>query len=390
MQIAFRSWPSLATPSLLGTGLLFLITGCGGAKPDAAPPKPPPRVVITAPVLTRDAPRYLDEIGTCAATESVAVQAQVSGQITQRNFADGADVKKGDLLFTIDPRPYQAALDQAEGALAQNRAQLNLDNINLRRVTDLQKKQVVTPQDLDTAQTNVATDQAKIQSAEGAVAQARVNLEYCSIRSPLDGRAGLRQVDVGNIVSANSASAVLLTIQKLDPIYTDFTISESDLPEVREYQAKGKLKVQTDLPDDNQPPREGDLYFLDNAVAAGAGTIKARGVTPNADHLLLPGSFVKVRLVLDIIKGAKLVPGQAVQVSQAGPFVFVVKGDNTLEQRPVKPGQRQGDLVVIEEGLKDGENVVVSGQLALAPQMKVNPQPLQPPVGGGTGAKSLP
>lgn len=321
------------------------------------------------------------------------MQAQVTGQITERHFADGANVKKGDLLFTIDPRSYQAILTQAEGTLAQNHAQLDLDNINLRRITDLQKKQVVTPQDLDTARTNVATDQAKIENADGAVAQARVNLDYCSIRSPIDGRAGLRQVDVGNIVSANSASAVLLTIQKLDPIYTDFTVSESDLTEVRKYEAKGKLKVETDLPDDDKPAREGELYFFDTSVAMGAGTIKARGVTPNTDHLLLPGAFVKVRLILETIKNARLVPSQAVQISQAGPFVFVVKADNTLEQRPVRPGQRQGNLTVIEDGLKDGENVVVSGQLALSPGIKINPQPMQqaqsqstPPIPGAQGS----
>lgn len=386
MQIFFR--PSVVS-TLVGTALVSLLAGCGGSKPAPAAPQAAPKAVITAPVLTRDVPRYLDEIGTCAATESVAVQAQISGQITERNFADGADVKKGDLLFTVDPRPYQAILAQAEGTLAQNHAQLDLDNINLKRIVDLQKKQVVTPQDLDTAKTNVATDEAKIQSAEGAVAQAKVNLDFCSIRSPINGRAGLRQVDVGNIVNASSGSAVLLTIQKLDPIYTDFTISESDLPEVREFQSKNKLKVETDLPDDNNPARQGDLYFLDTSVAAGAGTIKARGITPNADHLLLPGAFVKVRLILETIKNAALVPSQAVQISQAGPFVFVVKSDNTLEQRPVKPGQRQGDLMVIEDGVKGGENVVVSGQLALSPGLKVTPQaikPDQPAPGGAKGS----
>jgi multidrug efflux system membrane fusion protein len=351
----------------------FCLAGCG-AKKQAAPPAPP-RLVTTAKVIAQDAPRYLDEIGACAASESVAVQAQISGQIIERHFADGADVKKGDLLFTIDPRPYQAALGQAQGALAQNRAQLALDNINLRRVTDLQKKQVVTPQELDTAKTNVATDEAKIQSAEAAEAAAQVNLDYCSIRSPIDGRTGLRQVDAGNIVNPGGASAVLVTIQRLDPIYTDFTVSESDLAQVRHYLPGGKIKVETDLPDDSAPPRLGELYFLDNAVQAGAGTVKVRGVTPNPDRLLWPGAFVKVRLILDTIKGAKLVPNQAVQISQRGPFVFVVKPDQTLEQRPVKPGQRQGELVVIEDGLKPDETVVTSGQLALAPGNKVNPQP---------------
>ena len=203
---------------------------------------------------------------------------------------------------------------------------------------------------------------------------AQVNLDYCSIRAPIDGRAGLRQVDVGNIVTLGSGTAVLLTIQRLDPIYTDFTVAESDLAQVRQF-PKEHIKVETNLPDPNVPPRLGDLYFLDTAVQAGAGTLKARGITPNPDHALLPGAFVRVRLILDTLKDACLVPNQAVQISQRGPFVFIVKADNTLEQRPVKPGQRQGELTVISEGLKPGETVVTSGQLALAPGMGINPQP---------------
>ena len=357
--------------------VLAMLSGCGQPKGNtgANPGKPPPRLVLTAPVVVRDSPLYLDEIGTCVAQETVSVQAQVSGQIIKRHFADGADVKTGDLLFTIDPRSYQAALDQAKGQLAQNRAQLNLDKINLQRVVDLQAKKVVSPQDLDTAKTNVSTDEAKIESSEATVAAAQVNLDYCSIKSPIDGRAGLRQVDAGNVVMAGSSSAVLLVIQKLDPIYTDLTVSESDLPQVRKYLAGGQIQVETDLPDDNAPPRSGKLYFIDNAVQPGAGTVKLRGITENSDHLLWPGAFARVRLILDTIKDARLVPTQAVQISQRGPYVFVVKQDNTLEQRPVQPGQRQGDLTVITQGLQPGENVVTSGQLALAPGMPVKPQP---------------
>ena len=365
---SFLSRPAVALAAVC------LLTACGQPKTTTAP-KPPPRLVTVTKVVTHDEPLYLDEIGSCVAMETVSVQAQVSGQIIERKFADGADVKKGDLLFMIDPRPYQAAFDQAKGTLAQNKAQLELDKINLSRAQDLSAKKVVSPQDLDTARTNVQTDEAKIQGAQAAVDAAQVNLDFCSIRAPIDGQAGLRQVDVGNIVAPGSGSAVLLTIQRLDPIYTDFTVAESDLPQVRQYYSKGKLQVETDLPDPNIAPRLGDLYFLDTAVQAGAGTLKARGVTPNPDHLLLPGAFVRVRLILDTLKDACLLPNQAVQISQRGPFVFVVKSDNTLEQRPVKPGQRQGELVVISEGLKPGETVVTSGQLALAPGMAVNAQP---------------
>lgn len=355
---------------------LFL-AGCGKKGGDnKAAAGPTPRNVLVAKVITRDAPLYLDEIGNCAAVESVQVQAQVSGQITERRFEDGQDVKKGDPLFTIDPRPYQATLDQAEGQLAQARAQLQLDQITLQRQIDLQKQRVTAQQELDTARANVSTDQARVQTAEATLAQARINLEFCHIRSPIDGRTGLRQVDVGNVVNGGNGGgggAVLLTIQRYDPIYTDFTVAETDLPEVRRYLDNDKLRVVTDAPDDRVPPREGKLYFIDNAVQAGAGTVRVRGVTANADRQLWPGAFVRVRLVLDVLQSAQLVPSGAVQIGQKGPFVFVVKPDSTVDIRPVTAGQRQdGDLTVIREGLQAGETVVVTGQLQLAPGAKVN------------------
>jgi multidrug efflux system membrane fusion protein len=345
----------------------------GGTKASLAPP---PRVVMVAKVVTKDAPVYLDEIGTCAAVETVQVQSQVNGQIESREFRDGADVKKGDLLFKIDSRPYEALLTQAQGQLAQAQSQVVLDQITLKRQQELRAKNVISPQDLDTAQANVKNDEAKVKTAEGVVASAQVNLDYCTIRSPIDGRAGLRNVDVGNIVSGGTAGTNLLTIQKLDPIYTDFTVAETDLAIVRQHLGGPNVKVETAASDSNLPPRTGDLYFIDNAVQPGSGTVKARAVTPNPDKDLWPSEFVRVRFILDLIKDANLVPSQAVQISQNGPFVFVVKPDNTVDLRPVKPGQRQGgDLTVIESGLKPGETVVVTGQLALAPGSKVDPKP---------------
>ena len=341
--------------------------------------QPPVRPVLVTKVISKDVPLYLDEIGTCAAYETVQVQAQVSGQIIARHFQDGADVKKGDLLFTIDPRPYQAALDQAK-------AQAALDQVTLKRQTDLRAKNVTAPQDFDTAQANA-------RKSEAAVAAAQVNVDFCYIKSPINGRAGLRLVDVGNIVSGNTGSgAVLLTIQGLDPIYTDFTVAETDLALVRKYLGGPNVKVQTYSPDDKTPPRLGDLYFIDTAVQPGSGTVKARGVTPNPDHAFWPSEFVRVRFILDTIKDARLVPSQAVQISQSGPFIFVLKPDNTVDLRPVKPGQRQdGDLMVVESGVQPGETVVVTGQLALAPGAKVDPKPYgaaNPPGGQSAAAKS--
>ena len=359
----------------IGLVLLLLVVRLVvvGKKPA---PQPAPRPVIVAKVVTRDVPLYLDEIGTCVSVESVKVQAQVSGQIIAREFQDGADVKKGDLLFTIDPRPYQAALDQAKGQLAQAQSQLVLDQITLKRQQELRARGVNAPQDLDVAQGTFNNDKAKVQAAQAAVDAAQVNLDYCTIRSPLDGRAGLRTVDVGNVISGgNAGGVVLLSIDRFDQIYTDFTVAEPDVALMRHYFGNPNMKVQTDSPNDDQPPRLGDLYFIDNVVQPGSGTVKARGITPNPDRSLWPGEFVRVRFILDQIKDAKLVPAQAVQISQRGPFIFVLKQDNTVDQRPVRPGQRQdGDMMVIEDGVKPGETVVVTGQLALAPGTKVAPQ----------------
>jgi multidrug efflux system membrane fusion protein len=339
--------------------------GVSTSKPAQAPLRP----VTVAKVVAKDVPLYLDEIGTCAAYESVLVQAQVTGVIITRNFQDGSDVKKGDLLFTIDPRPFQAALDQAK-------AQAELDQVNLKRQEDLRARKVVSQQDYDTAVANAQKSQAATEAAQ-------VNLDWCFIKSPINGRVGLRNVDVGNLVGPSTPP--LVTILGLDPIYTDFTVAENDLPLVRKYLGGPNIKVQTYLQDGSITPRTGDLYFIDNAVQPGSGTVKARGVTPNPDRALWPSEFVRVRFILDTLKNATLVPAEAVQVSQSGPFVFVVKPDNTVDLRPVKPGQRQeGDLTVIESGVKPDETVVVTGQLSLAPGAKVAPQPYAAPSPGNS------
>jgi multidrug efflux system membrane fusion protein len=245
-----------------------------------------------------------------------------------------------------------------------------LDKVTLQRQQELRARNVNSAQDLDSAQANA-------QKSQAAADAAQVNLDFCYIKSPINGRVGLRNVDVGNLVGPSSPPLVI--IQGLDPIYTDFTVAETDLALVRKYLGGPNLKVQTWSPDDNIPPRIGDLYFIDNAVQPGAGTVKARAVTPNPDRALWPSEFVRVRFILDTIKEAKLVPSQAVQISQSGPFVFVMKPDNTVDLRPVKPGQRQdGDLMVIESGVEPDETVVVTGQLALAPGTKVDPKPYTP------------
>jgi multidrug efflux system membrane fusion protein len=372
-----RRWIYLGAGLLGLIVLLLLVRTFSRPKPAPAPRERP---VSVAKVISKDVPLYLDEIGTCAAYESVQVQAQVSGQIEARHFQDGADVKKGDLLFTIDKRPYEAVLAAAK-------ADLFLAQANWNRQHVLEAKDVTARQDLDTAK-------ASAMRAEAAVAAAQVNVDYCSIRAPINGRIGLRQVDVGNTVTAGnnggSGGAVLVTIDNLDPIYTDFTIAEPDLPLVRQYLGGPNVKVLTDAEGDNIPPREGSLYFIANVLQPGTGTVQARAVTPNADRALWPSQFVQVRLILDQLKGAMLVPNGAVQIGQNGPYVFVVKKDSTLDLRKVQPGQKQdGGLTVIKEGVQAGEMVVTRGQLQLAPGTKVVVQDDETPandVGGSTAS----
>lgn len=342
----------------------FLLTACG-RKSQAPAPAVPVRPIVAAKAINRDVPLYLDEIGKCAAYEFVNVQPQVSGPVVGIHFTDGAEIKKGDLLFTIDPRPYEAELGKATAVLEQDRAKATFDDSQLRRNEALRQKMVSAVQELDSARSAAAISQAAMQADEAQIRTAQINLDYCTIRSPIDGRAGNHLVDIGNIVAANTTP--LLVIKRQDPIYAEFTIPEAQLPRVRKYIQAGTLKVQASLPDDPEHSRVGRFDFIDSGVQADTGTVQMRAVFDNADRFFWPGQFVNIRILLDSVKNAVLVPGEAVQIGGKSPFVFVVKADNTVELRPVRPGQRQGNMMVVSDGLQPGETVVVTGQLALAP-----------------------
>jgi membrane fusion protein, multidrug efflux system len=362
--------------ALLGLALIFAGLAACNKKPEANFERPPAPVTV-ARAVARDVPVYIDAVGKTVAREVVSVQPQVSGRITQIHFTDGANVKIGDLLFTIDPRPYQAQLNQAEANVAQAEAALSLAKVNFARVEKVSDPRAVSRQDFDARKSAVESAEATLKQNRAAVENARLNLEYCTIRSPINGRAGQRAVDVGNVVSANNGS--LLVIQRLDPIYADFTVTESELSGVQRNMAKQALKVEVRLPDDGTEPREGKLTFLDNSVQEGSGTVKLRATLNNNDRSFWPGRFVKVRLILQTQRDAVLVPADAPQLSAKGPFVYVVKPDSSAELRPVKVGQRQEDLIVIKDGLKADERVVVSGQLGVTPGGKVRVlQPTDP------------
>jgi multidrug efflux system membrane fusion protein len=388
--------------SLLTMIVVFLVVAaaaCQKKEPLEIQRPPAPVSVVTA--STQDVPVYLDAIGKTVARELVSIEPQVSGRVVKIHFTDGADVKKGDLLFTIDPRPLEVNLQQAranlarstalkrqaEANLAKDTAQASTGEVERRRYEQLVEQGVVSRQQYDQVRTNsealnatVSADVAAVRSAEqamkvdeAAIASAQVQLSYSYIRSPIDGRAGETLVDVGNVVTpGNGQNSSMLVIQRIDPIYADFTIPQNDLSAVQRNMAQGTLRAEVRLPDDPNNPVAGELTFLDNAVQDTTGTVNLRATISNKDRKFWPGRFVNIRLVLSTIHSAVLIPASAPQMSAKVQFVYVVSDDLTAELRPVITGQRQGEQVVISQGVKSGERVVVQGQIAVIPGSKVS------------------
>ena len=366
-----RRWMVLGGLGMLVVAIgLFLYFGAEIRANERKAPKGPPAIPVTvAPVRQEMVPFRLLAIGNVEAYATVSVKARVDGQIVEVGFKEGESVPRGRTLFHIDPRPYEATLRQAEANFLRDTAQKDQARSQEQRYKDLLEKNFVSKEAYAQIRTNADTAEAVAQGSRAALDNAKLNVEYCTIRSPINGRAGQRNVDAGNVVSANSGS--LLVIQRLDPIYADFTVTENELTVVQRNMSSRALKVEVRLPDDSSRPREGKLTFLDNAVQEGSGTVKLRATLSNGDRQFWPGRFAKVRLVLETRQDAVLVPADAPQLSAKGSFVYVVDGDSSAELRPVKVGQRQGDLVVIEEGVRAGERVVVNGQLGVTPGGKV-------------------
>ena len=389
------------------SGLCATLAGCVNKAQQNFSRPPAPVVVSTA--VSQDVSNYMDALGKIVAKETVSIQPQVSGRIVTIHFTDGANVRKGELLFTIDPRPFDANLKQAQANLAKDvaakkQAEANLarevarENWGLAQVNryrTLVEQGVVAREqyeqirvDYDTLKANTEAARAAVRSADetikvdnAAIDNTKVQLSYCYIHSPIDGRAGQRLVDIGNVVNpggpSNSSSNsgisnnALLVIERLDPIYADFTISQNKLSNVQEQMRAGTLLAEVRLPDSTGDPISGHLTFVDNAVQTETGQVTLRATLPNPDHRFWPGRFVNVRLLLGTVQGAVLVPANAPQMSAAGSYVYVIKPDSTAEQRTVSLGQRQGDLVVVEKGVAAGEKVVVNGQLGVTPGGKV-------------------
>jgi membrane fusion protein, multidrug efflux system len=351
--------------------LAFAMSGCG-EKPAANAPPPPKNVLVTQ-VKTMDVPVQIHEFGRTSSPEDVNIKPQVSGRITEVHFVEGQEVKKGDLLFVIDPRPFQASLEQSQGQLKSDQAQLELNRRNLQRDEQTGPGRFVSAQQIDAEGAQVQIFEGAVLKDQAAIDQAKLNLEYCYVRSPLEGRTGRRLVDPGNYVATGGST--LLNIQRQDPVYVDFTISENDLARLRQNMEQGDaLKVDVITPSRADVARTGTLSFLDNSVSTQSGTAMLRATIPNRDRYLWPGQYVNVTLTLQILKDALVVPSQTVQLGGKGTYLFVVTADNTAEQRLVTQGVRYQDLVVVSKGVKPGEIAVVEGQLALGNGMKVNPK----------------
>ena len=344
---------------------LIVLPACSKAK------QPPPRVVpvVAVPAERRDLPLQIKAIGNVEAFNTVAVKSLVGGEIAKVYFLEGQEVRKGDLLFLIDTRPFESALRQAESALARDHAQALNAREDAKRYEALSAKGFVSRQEYEKARTNADALDAVVKADEAAVENARLQFEYTAIMSPIYGRTGSIQVKQGNVVKANDV--VLVTINQIAPINVAFSVPEQELAAIKRYQSSGELHVEAHMPQSGSRPAEGRLSFIDNTVNTATGTILLKATFPNADHALWPGQFVDVLLTLTTEKARVVVPTEAVQTGQQGQYVYVIKEDKTADLRVVTPARIYDRWTVIEKGVSAGEMVVTDGQLRLVPGAKV-------------------
>ena len=358
----------IAVAAIVGYGQL---TSGTGKKPEAGRRSEGRAAVpvMVASVTQKNMPVQLEAVGSVEAFSTVSIRTQVTGTITQVHFKEGQDVKQGDLLFTIDTRPFEAALKQAEANLARDAAVLANAREQARRYAELVKKQYVSQEQYDQVKTNADALEGSVDADKAAVENAKVQLSYCRIYSPVTGRTGGLLVNEGNLVRTNDATA-LVTINQVSPIYVTFAVPEQNLPEIRKRLSAGKLKIQA-LSQGEASPEEGELSFIDNAVDRTTGTIKLKGIFGNGNRRLWPGQFVKAALKLNDHTDAIVVPSQAVQTGQTGQHVFVLKDGSAVDIRPVVISRSLNGESVVEKGLQPGEQVVTDGQCRLGPGSKV-------------------
>lgn len=343
----------------IGVGILF--AGC--TRQQAAAPVRPPSPVVVAKVTRKTMPVEVIAVGNVEAISTVSIKAQVAGELNDVRFQEGDFVRKGQVLLTIDPRPYQAALAQAQAALARDKAVAANDRAQARRYKQLQEEGVVAASDADTYTSAAESADAVVQADEAAVNAAELNLEYCTISSPLDGRTGAVMVKAGNLIKV--ADVPIVVINQMNPIYVNFTVPQQYWPDIKERMAHGTLGVTATIPQDSGAAVQGQLTFADNAVDPTTGTIHLRATFENANNRLWPGLFVNTVLTLSEQGNATVVPAQAIVPSQNGSVVYVVEPNGTVQQRSIVSDRSVQNEAVVTKGLEPGETVVVDGQVNL-------------------------
>jgi membrane fusion protein, multidrug efflux system len=351
--------------------------GTAAEKPAARAPRTAP---VTVAIATKgDIPEVEQTIGTVVAAATVQVKSRIDGQIMTAGFVEGQHVRKGDLLFRIDPRPFEAALAAAEAMLMRDRAQLENAKADLTRYTDLSSKGYSPAQRFDLAQAQAKALEATVKADESAIQIARLNLGYTEIRAPIDGKTGALLVSVGNLVKANDTVSLVVITQDR-PVKISFTLPQQALPKLQTRLGTGDLKVEVSIPGDTRPPAAGTVDFIGSQVDAAAGTIELRATIDNDDGRLVPGQFVDVGLRLTLFRDVVSIPREAINIGQKGRYAYVVKADQSVEMRPVEIAYENDRLAVVAKGVAAGEKVVTDGQLRLMPGMKVTIQG----AGGGT------
>ncbi len=340
-----------------------------------------PVPVTVTEVKRQDVPIYLDGLGTVQAFNAATVRAQISGRLLAVPFKEGDEVRAGDLIARVDPRTYQATLDQALAKKAQDQAQLAGARLDLKRYLDLVPDGYVSQQQADQQQALVAQYEAAVQADEAAIENDRVQLSYCTITAPFSGVLGIRQVDTGNLVSASDQTGIVV-ITQIKPITVMFTLPEQSLAAIRDgtdMDPQGMVVIAVDRGNQAELAR-GQLSAFDNQIDQATGTIKLKAAFPNTDKKLWPGQFVNVRLLASTRKDGLVIPAQAVQRGPSGTFVYVAKADQTAEMRPLTVAQTEDGLALVDQGLQAGERVVVDGQYRLEPGSKIR--------GAGAGGKT--